>query len=131
GSRVLADLTITLRLTRIAVDLLLQTSDTPRQLRLNLLDPRLAAHRVPAGRGAYLSPIGDHFIEVEQTFLDQRRQATAHQLIEELAALDPERRQDRMVDANPAASPAVDHMILAQPRHCPRRADAFQCRIQP
>ena len=88
-------------------------------------------HRRAACRGPDLGTVGDDLVQCDQAFLHQSRQTACQKAIEELAALQTELRQHRVVHPDPAADPAIDRMMLAQPRQRAGRPNPVGCRIQP
>ena len=106
---------------RIGLQFLLQLGNPDPGLFFQFHQGLPSPHRRAACRGPDLGTVGDDLVQCDQAFLHQSRQTARQKAIEELAALQTELRQHRVVHPDPAADPAIDRMMLAQPRQ--RAAD--------
>ena len=95
-------------------------------LRLQLRQTLEAAHRRAAGRSRTLVPSVITSSSVTKTFRHQRCKTARQQLIEVAAAVSAKLRQQRVIDADPAADPAIDRVLHTQPIKRPRRTRSRQ-----
>ncbi len=95
------------------------------------LQRRAPPERPPARRCARAQPVLGHLLQPGHARRHQRRHRTGEQLVEKGRLAHTEVRQAVVVDAHPAADPAIGQMRPRQPLKLPRRTHVLQGRIKP
>ena len=115
----------------LVTQLLLERLD----LGLRLLHPLLQGLAAPeAGRtrmGTHAHAVVGHSVHADQALRQQTRHAAGELAVQPLRVRDPKVAQRVVVDAHPAAQPAVGVIVVAQPVELTRPADTVQRRVQP
>jgi len=115
----------------IVMDLLPELCDPALRL-LQFLVQRLAApERGRARRCPHPDPVLYDFIEIDHACRGQCRDVLAQQPIKQVRIRGPEVRKPVIVDAHPAAQPAIGVVAFAQPGQRPCAPDSVAGRIKP
>jgi len=87
--------------------------------------------RLNLALGAHAHAVMGHPVHADQALRQQGCHAASELTVQPLGMLDPEVAQGVVVDAHPAAQPAVGIVAVAQPVEFARRAHTVQRRVQP